>query len=323
MLDEVDRGLIHALHIDGRAPFNRIGEVLGVSTQTVARRYRGLREEFGLRVVGRPDPGHTGTTQWLVRLTTTPSASGQLARALAQRTDTTWVMLTSGGTEVFLIVDGPGFDAPALLLHDLPRTSAITGISAHYVLHTYLGGPTAWPGRLAVLDPEQQRKLRPHEEHTTRRAESATDDLLFAALRTDGRAGLAQLAEATGLSQSTVARHISGLRAEGALYFDVDVDDRVFGVTTRAMLWASVAPGKLDGVAEALARHEELAFVAATTGSTNLIAEALCPDPASLHTYLTKKLGAFDAIRTLETTPVLATVKSTSQPPLLRSRPAR
>lgn len=206
------------------------------------------------------------------------------------------------------------------------RRGIVTGAPGGELHQVADAGAGRGGGDIAVVHRDfgaQQRKLRPHEESTTRRAESATDDLLFAALRTDGRAGPAQPAEATGLSQSTVARHISGLRSEGALYFDVDVDDRFFGVTTRAMLWASVAPGKLDGVAEALARHEELAFLAATTGSTNLIAETLCPDPASLHTYLTKKLGAFDAIRTLETTPVLATVKSTSQPPLLRSRPAR
>jgi DNA-binding Lrp family transcriptional regulator len=56
MLDDIDRGLIHALHVDARAPFSRIGGVLGVSTQTVARRYQRLRAEAGLRVIGLPDP---------------------------------------------------------------------------------------------------------------------------------------------------------------------------------------------------------------------------------------------------------------------------
>lgn len=319
MLDEVDRGLIHALHIDGRAPFNRIGEVLGVSTQTVTRRYRRLRNDFGLRVVGLPDPGGTGSTQWLVRLTSTPATARQLAQALARRPETSWVMLTSGGTEVFLIVEGSGPDAPALLLDDLPRTSAITGISAHYVLHTYLGGPTAWPGRLSALDAEQQRNLLPQFTSERRRAVSPTDETLFAALRDEGRATLADLADATGWSQSTVARRISELRGAGALFLDVEVDDRVLGVGTRALLWATIAPGQLDTVAKSLARHPELAFVAATTGRTNLIAEALCPDPAALHRYLTERLGEFDAIHTLETAPVLATVKATSplhnQPP--------
>jgi DNA-binding Lrp family transcriptional regulator len=51
MLDDLDRGLIHALHLDGRAPFSRIAAVLDVSAQTIARRYARLRTEAS-RVVG-------------------------------------------------------------------------------------------------------------------------------------------------------------------------------------------------------------------------------------------------------------------------------
>ncbi|MFI6833783.1 Lrp/AsnC family transcriptional regulator [Kribbella sp. NPDC050241] len=54
MLDDLDRAIAHALHIDGRAPFNRIAAVLGVSDQTVARRYQRLRSGGLLRVVGQP-----------------------------------------------------------------------------------------------------------------------------------------------------------------------------------------------------------------------------------------------------------------------------
>ncbi|MCX4096452.1 Lrp/AsnC family transcriptional regulator [Nocardia sp. alder85J] len=352
MLDETDRGLIHALHLDGRAPFNRIGEVLGVSTQTVARRYRRLRAGAGLRVVGLPDPGRTGGAQWLLRLTCTPAAGQRLAQALSRRPETSWVMLTSGGTEVFLIVDAPGPDTPALLLHDLPRTSAITGISAHYVLHTYLGGATAWPGRLRQLGPEQQRELLAPDDSGAEtggatgrtapgtrsggtagpvssadptpaaagRVAGPADAALFAALRADGRTTLADLAAATGWSATTVARRMGELRAGGALYFDVELDDRSLGITTRALLWAAVVPGRLDEVGHTLSQHPELAFVAATTGRTNLVAEALCPDPAALHTYLTQRLGALDAVHTLETTPVLATVKATSQPDVTSPR---
>lgn len=310
MLDEVDTGLIHALHIDGRAPFNRIGAVLGVSTQTVARRYRRLRADAGLRVTGLPVPDRTGSTQWLIRLTATPAAAKRLADALARRPETSWVMLTSGGTEVFLIVDDPG--TPALLLNDLPRTSAITGISAQYVLHTYLGGPSAWPGHLTALNPEQQRALALSHPVDAGLEISDSDAPLFAALRADGRASLTDLAATVGWSPPTVSRRIAELRACGALFFDVDADQRCFGITTHALLWATVAPGRLNEVAETLAGHSELALVAATTGRTNLLAEALCPDPAALHAYLTAKLGPLAAIQTLETTPVLTTVKSTA-----------
>ncbi|MGO4752694.1 Lrp/AsnC family transcriptional regulator, partial [Streptomyces sp. 2MCAF27] len=48
-LDDIDRGLVHALQIDGRAPLRTLGEALGVSENTVARRYRRLRSAGVLR----------------------------------------------------------------------------------------------------------------------------------------------------------------------------------------------------------------------------------------------------------------------------------
>ncbi|MFI6040489.1 Lrp/AsnC family transcriptional regulator [Nocardia sp. NPDC051321] len=312
-LDEVDRGLIHALHIDGRAPFNQIGAVLGVSTQTIARRYRRLRAEAGLRVVGIPDAGGIGKAQWLVRLTTTTAAARNLANSLARRCDTSWVKLMSGGTEILLIVDVPlgAQTSRSLLLHDIPRTAGITGVSAHLVLHTYHGGPGVWRGHVNALNAAQQQQLRISADSPPRnRALSAAETALLGALSRDGRCGLAELATATGWSPATVTRRLADLRATGALFFDVEFDDAHFGATTQALLWMSVAPAHLDAVATRLAGHDELAFVVATTGSANLVAQAMCPDPAALHGYLTGRLGELEQIRTLETAPVLATIKA-------------
>ena len=72
MYDEIDRGLVHALHVDGRVPFTRVADVLGVSTQTVLRRYRRLRERAGLRVVGLADQDRSGAARWLTRITAGP-----------------------------------------------------------------------------------------------------------------------------------------------------------------------------------------------------------------------------------------------------------
>jgi DNA-binding Lrp family transcriptional regulator len=100
------------------------------------------------------------------------------------------------------------------------------------------------------------------------------------------------------------------LQGSGAVYFDVDVDPVALGFTTSAMLWLSVPPAYLDAVGRALAEHDELGFVAATTGRTNLVTQALCASPDALHTYLTQRIGAIDHITAIETVPILRTVKA-------------
>ncbi len=312
MLDDIDRGLIHALHLDARAPFSRIGAVLGVSTQTVARRYQRLRAEAGLRVVGLPDPARAGLTQWIVRLTAQPATARPLAQSLARRADTSWVKLTSGGTEIVAIVHTPVAEPSSMLLHDIPRAASVTAVSAHFMLHMYLGGPTAWRGRITALDPARAESLRPAAVVSSAHALTDADHALIDALRHDGRLSNADLAAATGLSPATVARRLADLRASGAVFFDIEIKAELYGVTTQAFLWMAVAPADLDRVATTLATHDELAVVAATTGPTNLVANALCPDPGALHRYLTHRLGALPEIHTLHTAPVLATLKGTA-----------
>ncbi|MDX2971230.1 Lrp/AsnC family transcriptional regulator [Kribbella solani] len=311
MVDVIDRALIHALQLDSRAPYSRIGEVLGVSTQTVARRFNRLRAEAGLRVVGLPDSQAAGQAQWLLRLTAAPQAARELAGALARRPDTSWVKLASGGTEIVATVHSSPSDGNQLLLHDIPRTAGITAVSAHYLLHLYVGGPTAWRGRVKSLTAAQQAALRTTApDRGSARELNAGDAKLLTALGEDGRMTLADLSERTGWSAATVARRLEELQQSGALYYDVDVDPVVLGYTTSAMLWLSVQPAYLDAVGRALAEHDELPFVAATTGRTNLVAQALCDSPGALHSYLVDRVGAIEHIAAIETTPVLRTVKA-------------
>jgi DNA-binding Lrp family transcriptional regulator len=315
MLDRIDRGLIHGLQIDARAPFSKIAATLGTSPQTVARHYQRLRAQAALRVVGLPNPEPAGWSQWLVRLTASPQTAQRLADALVRREDTAWVKLASGGTKIITIVrsDTAG-DGPSLLLRDVPRMATISSVSAQCLLHMYVGGRIGWRRRASTLTEEQQSALGvelpdPEEVPTAREALAAAGDLV-AALRHDGRASLTQLASATGWSPPTVARRLVDLQVSGAIFFDVEVDPAFFGTTTQAMLWLSVTPSHLNDVAAALSEHVELAFLASTTGEANLVATAVCADPADLHRYLAHELGALDGIRSLETAPLLRTLKT-------------
>jgi DNA-binding Lrp family transcriptional regulator len=71
----------------------------------------------------------------------------------------------------------------------------------------------------------------------------------------------------------------------------------------------SVAPSNLTDVGETLASRPEFPFVAATTGSTNLVAALVCPDDRPLYEYLTGEMTTLDGVTQIETAPVMQFVK--------------
>src|SRR5437773_12068344 len=86
-LDLLDRPIVRSLQLSPRAPCGRIGEALGVSEQTVARRYRALHRDGVLHVIATVDPSALGESDWIVRIRSRPEAVLDLGRALGQRPD--------------------------------------------------------------------------------------------------------------------------------------------------------------------------------------------------------------------------------------------
>ncbi|MET9660315.1 Lrp/AsnC family transcriptional regulator [Streptomyces sp. NPDC006510] len=310
-METLDLKLVHALYVDGRASFRRIAAVLGVSEQTVARRYRRLRETGAVRVVGRLDPRYLGhAEEWVMRLRCAPSATLAVAQALAQRPDTYRIRLASGGTEIVCHMQTPDQRVrDTLLLDTLPATRQVTSIDAHQVLRVFRGGPDGWHAPITSLGPEQVAELTPPPPDQAPLDLDDGDRLLLGELAHDGRMHHAALAASTGWHESTVRRRITHLRDSGALYFGVDFDEYQLGYSSHTVLWISVTPAALDAAGTALARHPHIAHAAATTGPTNLMATVFCADADALYDFITDRVGSLPGIQTVQTAPVLRIVK--------------
>ncbi|GAA1939439.1 Lrp/AsnC family transcriptional regulator [Amycolatopsis minnesotensis] len=311
----LDGKILHALTLDGRVSFTRLGQVLGVSGQTIARRYSGLRTTAALRVLGTIDPNANGEAQWMLRVHTTPDAAETIATALARRPDTAWVQLTSAGTEIICasrIAEDPAGESP--LLRSLPRTPRVLAVTAQRVLHTFVGGGHGLLDQAAFLTADERAALTPPPAEGEAVALTAADQPLLLALRRDGRAKLAELAAATGWSTTSAHRRLTALRDAGVLTFDVDFDRTVFGLRARTLLWTTVAAADLHRTGKALAAHPETVFAGATTGPTNLLVNVHCENAGALYTYLTERIASLPEIGTVETSPVLRNVKYLSGP---------
>ncbi|MEI5097572.1 Lrp/AsnC family transcriptional regulator [Streptomyces sp. PmtG] len=308
--DALDLQLLHALELDGRAPFARIAAALGVSDQTVARRFRKLRTEARLRIVAVREREDV----WLLRLRCTPDSADSIASALARRPDTAWIHITSAGTEVVCMTlpRDPG-DYDELMFGKLLRTPHIVEVRAHQRLHRFFGGSTGWIGKHGPLAPGQVAALTPARQDDAPHPDAARttpdDDPLIAALKADGRATYPELARATGRSESAVKRRLAQLIDSGALYMDTEYDAEWFGFRTAAMLWITVAPRHLRAVGEAMAGHRAVCHASATTGPSNLMASILTRDTEELYAYLSDELGGLDGVQHVEASPYLRRYK--------------
>jgi DNA-binding Lrp family transcriptional regulator len=335
-LDEVDRQLLHALVVAPRASFRLLAAALGVSDQTIARRYHRLVETADLRVTGLIHGPRAGWVDWIVRLQVAPGSAQRIADTLAQRPDTRWVRLYSGGTEIVCTLQARTPEQRnALFLRGLPGSRHVTGITAQSILHVF--SPVAYVTYTSALSCDQLAVLRegapeppplwpsevpvrvadqawiPAGETDAETALRPEDDPLLAELTRDGRTPVADLAAATHWHESTVRRRLDELRKAGLLYFDVDLDESVVGINANVMLWLKIEPASLDAAGRAIAAHPEIPFAGATTGATNLAASAVFRDTRELYAYLTTRLADLPGLQSVESAPIIGTVKRTAR----------
>ncbi|MBV2153800.1 Lrp/AsnC family transcriptional regulator [Kitasatospora sp. SUK 42] len=307
VLDTLDRRLVCALQVDGRAEPGRIAEVLGVSARTVTRRLGRMREAGVLRVVRMPDVEDAAVGALLLRVRVLSGRADAIARAMADRPDVPFVDVMLGGHEVGAVMLSDTGARDRLLYGQLPATGAVTETTTHAVLHAfsdagqwqagYLTGPEA----AALARPVVPRRAAPPPL-------DGLDRALLDRLEEDARQSHAVLAGAVGAPESTVRRRLHRLDEAGLLRTHATVDPRLLGMAVDANLWLDVPPGRLAEVGAALARHPQVHGVFATSGPTNLLATLFCPDHDGLYRFLTDTLGPLGVARA-ETTITARAVK--------------
>ncbi|MFC1430248.1 Lrp/AsnC family transcriptional regulator [Streptacidiphilus sp. N1-3] len=315
-MDQIDRRIVQCLLQDGRAPFRRIAQVASVSEQTAARRYRALVADGAVRV--RALPGHGGSREqtWFVRVQCRPDAADALADALAAREDTSYVSVTSGGSEIVCQTRSDPTHPHGSVLHRLPRTAKVLGFHAYAVLHMHLGADAKWrafdepltPAEIAVLHDRDDAPTQPASDPRTA-VLTEKDAPLLAELAQDGRTGVVDLARATGWSKARVSARLEELLDGQALRLAVDLAYARFGFHATAYLWLTVNPGRLKATGEALSSHPETTFAAAVTGSANLLVTVTCRTMDDLYTYVTDKVGILPAVTQVDVVPVLHRLK--------------
>lgn len=306
-VDELEAKLVRCLQVAPRARFNTIGEVLDVSEQTVARRYRKLLAARAIRVRGYVPIDVGQQDSWVVRLRCGGSDGEALAAKLAARRDVRWVATCSGGSEVVALLMSPDLD-------DTLMGSSCTVVAHALVLHRFTPRPRrAWAGLSGLLTSEQEDVLRGDQVAVDPADPDGADGLdehdaaMIDALSQDGRATVSALAKLAGLSEGRAARRLELLLRTGLLALRIDLMPTAFGIDSVAVLWLDIAPRYLDAIGRALADEPQVITVLALAGEWNLGVLVACTDASALYDFVVSRLGAHEEIRATDVSPVVRT----------------
>lgn len=314
--DGLDRRILAALQLNGRASWNTIGRALEASETTVARRAQRLADAGLVRVVGVVDVLRCGFgVPVLTRLRTDPAAVDDVAAAVAARSDARFVTIVTGGWDVVSEHVLPSRRAThQLLAHDLPAIPGVRDVASGTVLRSFAAAHDWNPG---LLDPAAEQLLRPKLpppfESGASFAEPAqldqTDLALIAELIDDGRRTYTELAATLGVNETTIARRLDSLVDRGCIRFRTLAEPTLLGFDLEVMVWLTVPPARLEAAGTSLADHPAVKYLVATSGDTQLAGRVALANHEDLYRFTVDGLGGVDGIATAVVTPELETLK--------------
>lgn len=296
-LDDLDRLIISALHLNPRASWGQVARALQTSEPTVARRAQRLFALDKVAVVGVVDHfAGEETLAVVARISCKPGKVESVAQALAREAATRFVAIVTGASACLAEIVGPDTEALLSILdRNIGSIDGVAGVDTQVIMQT-LSGTYQWtPEAISEAMVAELIAGRRHDKIVQRMQDpvefTEQEQAIVDALRTDGRTSLVDIASATGASQSTARRRIEALVESGVLHFRLLVEPSLLGYAAEVMFWMQVPPAALSDVAERLTKHAALRYLVATAGPTNLFGSAVLKTSTDMLNFSTRVLG--------------------------------
>lgn len=291
-LDQLDRRIVAALQVDGRASWRTIATTLGEPERTVARRGSRLINDRLVVVIGLSPRDRVAYSEpAIVSMQCSPGTVRVAAASLAHRTDTTFTYVMTGPADCLAEVWCPPDRLAALFLDELPGTPGLVRVLSSPILRYYRTVHEWQPGILSgdeVAALAADRPLPPTTIGGAPPRTSREDRVILRALAEDGRQTHDELARLAGASEATVRRRIEALRAEGRLFFRAVVEPATLGLPVEALLWITAPPNAVDLIGESILESHFVRYAAAVTGPHQLLVDVTLPDKPALHEFTTR-----------------------------------
>ncbi|MGO4680367.1 Lrp/AsnC family transcriptional regulator [Microbacterium sp. 2MCAF23] len=282
-LDEIDRRVIGALQVDGRASWRRIAGIIGVPVSTVVRRGNALLESQAVRI------GVVRSTRTvLLEVQANAADVDAIARALAARESSIFVYVLGSPLRILVEEQAPPEYAD-LILRDIPSIPGVTGMAVIPMLEYYRTLSGWMPGQLTgdeahALNPDFGRP--PLIDQPLLELDDG-DEAILAALERDARASAIDIAEIVGLSESAVRRRLSVLIG-GAVDVRAIIAPSTLGLPIAGFVWLRVPPAAVASVSAALQASPFVRYAAFILADEQILVDVAVPTVTELRRFLTE-----------------------------------
>ncbi|KOG16980.1 Lrp/AsnC family transcriptional regulator [Streptomyces viridochromogenes] len=318
--DSLDRRIISALQIDGRASWHRIATALGEPERTVVRRGTRLLDSGLVRIGAMAVRGRST----VVGVRCAPGRARVVATALARRPDCVFAHVLTGTWDCVAEVQCPRDRLAGLVMDELPGLPGVVrtltlpvlrhvrtirewhaGLLTETEIAALADGTPAPPAPAATTPPAPADLLPPFDGVGEL---SRADRLLVNALAEDGRCTYDELARVSGVSEATARRRLGVLRREGRVRVRAVIEPLLLGLPVEAVLWVRAVPAEVDAVTAALAESPHVRYVSFVTGERQLLVLTAFPHEAALHEFVTRSSWLREAV-SVDVSMVLGSLK--------------
>ncbi|WP_285727678.1 Lrp/AsnC family transcriptional regulator [Psychromicrobium xiongbiense] len=269
--DELDLRILHALQVRPRAAWTALAPVVGADPVTVARRWENLREQ-GLCWVAAYRGATTERVGAFLEIECAPSSVRSVAQQLAEDPEVLTIDLTAGGRDMLVtLFCRDDADLARYLLDRIPTVEGIQRLRTHRSIQLVVDAQV-W--RLRSLTTTEVRALEhavPVARAAVRQVPPEIEHGMLALLREDGRASVASMSAALGISIPRTRSALTTLVAQQRVILRLEVARPYSGWPVYAWYFLQTPASRVSEVAGNLRGLEEVRLITTTAGQYSLV----------------------------------------------------
>ena len=286
--DKIDLKLIAELQKDGNVSYSNLGERLGITPRTVAKRVEGLIESRLITIRAQPNPYKLNlSANVVVAIKADPMKIDHICNLLSGHFHVNLVQTVLGRLDILIMAYFSRWD----LLHQFVRNELYTIDGITQTEFYFVEEVHKRYDRFFKKEPFSGGQVKL----------SGTDWALIEELAIDGRTNPTALAEKLGIHVTTVYRRISALLKGNIIKISGIPNPSRLGYSANAFIILDVDSKEVANTCSSLYSHPEVYFILTLNNRSGMIVCLHTKNTEMLYEFLKKKIAPLRGLINTET----------------------